>query len=728
MSKVLVISKNAQELECYNSKAKSAIFSSIDFSKYRNPTTEEIKILEKNRNVNSDSEWKNFFVTQTFNPNFVYNSEFSGTIVLGNLEDNFLQFHDLKLHTGIYNSFIEDCVFADDVCVKNVSYLKNYFICRRVMLFNIQEMCCTNHSKFGNGILKKGESENVRVWIGVGNENDGRAVLPFENMLTSDAYLWSRYRDDSKLMQRFVELTEFGNTKEVDTFGFVGQDSVIKNTFLIKDAKIGENAYIKGAFKLKNITIRSNYDEPSQVGEGVEMVNGIMGYGSRVFYQAVAVRFVIGRNCQLKYGVRVLNTIIGDNSTVSCCELLNNLIFPFHEQHHNSSFLIASTVCGQSNIASGATIGSNHNSRSPDGEIFAGRGFWPGLCSDFKHNSRFASFTLIAKGSYQYEMNILYPFSLVSENPETCSISIMPGYWFLYNMFAMARNNSKFKNRDKRVVKEQHIETDPFAPDTIQEVCFGINRIIELMGRWLKLNDEWIKNKPEGDLYQLAKDFLHHNPDSEIVLSDPQCTKKGDVNILKAARGYKEYRKIAKYFAAKTLLEYCTSKGEVSFNKNMLDEVQKIPLYTRWQNVGGQVIAEDKIEELFCDLKEYKINTWQEVHYFYDECQKEYINYKTRYAIYILEFLYSKSISEFSKDIFKDIICDVLIVSNYIYESSISSREKDYTDYFRTITYRNQEEMTAVIGSIKDVAFLQELKKTTFEFNKKLSFLFDDLM
>ena len=113
------------------------------------------------------------------------------------------------------------------------------------------------------------------------------------------------------------------------------------------------------------------------------MVNGIMGYGSHVFYQAVAVRFVIGRNCQLKYGARLLNSVLGDNSTVSCCELLNNLIFPFHEQHHNSSFLIASTIMGQSNIASAATIGSNHNSRSPDCEMIAGRGFWPGLCSDF---------------------------------------------------------------------------------------------------------------------------------------------------------------------------------------------------------------------------------------------------------------------------------------------------------------------------------------------------------
>ena len=109
---------------------------------------------------------------------------------------------------------------------------------------------------------------------------------------------------------------------------------------------------------------------------------------------------------------------------------------------------------GQSNIAAGATIGSNHNSRSPDGEIFAKRGFWPGLCSDFKHNSRFASFVLVSKGSYQYELDIPYPFALVAPGQNGApEISIIPAWWFMYDMFAISRNKNKFIKRDKRVKK-----------------------------------------------------------------------------------------------------------------------------------------------------------------------------------------------------------------------------------------------------------------------------------
>ena len=170
----------------------------------------------------------------------------------------------------------------DDVVIRNVFYMDNYRLGNHVILFNIQEICCTNHSKFGNGILKKGEPEDHRIWLGIANENDGRAVLPFESMIPADAYLWSHYRDDPKLLNRFVDLTEYGNTKELNTYGFIDDDAVVKNSNIIKDTKIGKAAYIKGAFKLKNITVLSSEEEVSQIGEGVEMVNGILGYGSRV--------------------------------------------------------------------------------------------------------------------------------------------------------------------------------------------------------------------------------------------------------------------------------------------------------------------------------------------------------------------------------------------------------------------------------------------------------------
>ncbi len=240
-------------------------------------------------------------------------------------------------------------------------------------------MQTTNHAKFGNGIIKDGESEDVRVWIDVMNEAGGRSILPFDSMITADAYLWAAYRDDTVMTEKLADITQkqYGSLR--GAYGVVGSGATIKSCSVIKDTAIGSCAYIKGANKLKNLTIHSSSEEPTQIGEGVELVNGIVGYACNIFYGAKAVRFVIGRNCSLKYGARLIHSVLGDNSTVSCCEMLNNLIFPVHEQHHNNSFLIASLIQGMSNMAAAATIGSNHNSRANDGEIRAKRGFWPGL-------------------------------------------------------------------------------------------------------------------------------------------------------------------------------------------------------------------------------------------------------------------------------------------------------------------------------------------------------------
>ncbi len=696
----------------------------------RHLTESEIQILKDNHNYNEDASWQNFFVDTAengFDPSLINFSFFSGIIVLGKLSKTVLRYNDLCLTCGIRNSKLNDVVIGDYCVIDNIQYLDNYRIGSRVILFNIQELCCTKHSKFGNGILKKGEPEEHRVWIGVANENEGRKILPFEDLIPADAYLWSHYRDDDELLKRFVELTEKGNNGELNTYGIIGDDVVIKNANIIKDSKICSAAYIKGAFKLKNITVLSSEEEPSQIGEGVEMVNGILGYGSKVFYQAIAVRFVIGRNCQVKYGARILNSVLGDNSTISCCEVLNNLIFPFHEQHHNSSFLIASTVMGQSNIAAGATIGSNHNSRSPDGEIFAKRGFWPGLCSDFKHNSRFASFVLVSKGSYQYELDIPYPFALVAPgNNGSPKISIIPAWWFMYDMFAITRNKNKFLKRDKRVKKIQMIETDPLAPDTMQETMAALDRIIGLTVGYLKsINSEYMEGKETApEQYQAAKDYLHQNFEDDFTLEDSICQKKYGAVIYKPVRAYRMYRKIVKYFATRTLMEFCQALNHEYLTTDLLERIRKLPLYTEWENVGGQIMPSEKVRELFESIKNGSIDDWAAVHHFYKLCDCAYDQYKARYALYLLEQLYSRPLEDFSVDLYRNITDDVSIVAYDIYNASLKSREKDYTDYYRNMVYRSESEMDKVIGPLEDNSFLRELRADTEKFTTKIREIF----
>ena len=103
------------------------------------------------------------------------------------------------------------------------------------------------------------------------------------------------------------------------------------------------------------------------------------------------------------------------------------------------------------------------------------------------------------------------------------------------------------------------------------------------------------------------------------------------------------------------------------------------------------------------------------------------MRYKTRYALHILESLYERAISQFDATVYTDIYTDVAYVANYMYESAVESRKKDYTDYFRTITFRNAEEMTAVLGTLDANEFLNELKADTTEFCSRLNRFFSAL-
>ena len=341
---------------------------------------------------------------------------------------------------------------------------------------------------------------------------------------------------------------------------------MIKNCGIIKDVWIGSDAYLKGANKIKNVTINSDGVRKSQIGEGCELVNGIVGFGCRIFYGVKAVRFIMASHSQLKYGARLINSYLGNNSTISCCEVLNSLIFPAHEQHHNNSFLCASLVMGQSNIAAGVTIGSNHNSRSADGEIQAGRGFWPGLCVSLKHNSKFASFTIIAKGDFPAEVNVPVPFSLVSNDVANDRLVIMPAYWFMYNMYALERNTRKYIERDRRTEKIQLIEYNYLAPDTINEIFDSLKSL--------------------GSLSVLE--------DGSAVTTGWENTNR-ETRIVKVPQSIKLFRELVQYHSICTMIRHLEENSFTGFDdfKNSLPvQIQR----TEWLNIGGQLMKTSSVK------------------------------------------------------------------------------------------------------------------------------------
>lgn len=667
-------------------------------SDYRNLTVEEIVILIENGN--RADNWENILVSESFIPYQIRQSNFFGLVRIGHMAPTYLEYRNLKLESGIYNSTIVSSDLGDYVAIHHVRYMSHFIIGNDVILSNISEMETSSTAKFGNGVLREGEAEDLRIALELCNENGVRSILPFDGMQAADAYLWTRNRQDTVLQHRFKELTEKRFSTVRGTYSMIGDRCIIKNSQNIKNVQIGSDAYIKGINKLKNLTINSSPEAFTQIGEGCELVNGIVGYGCRIFYGVKAVRFILSSFSQLKYGARLINSFLGDNSTISCCEVLNSLIFPAHEQHHNNSFLCAATIMGQSNMAAGATVGSNHNSRAADGEIIAGRGFWPGLCVSLKHNSRFASYTLLVKGDFPYEMDIPIPFSLVNNDVKNDKLMIIPGYWFMYNMYALVRNANKYASRDKRLLKNQYLEYDMLAPDTINEL-FNSLRIIELaVGSQMNeesnslTKEEIIRTgraKLTGPLDQI--------PTSVLVKGFEHSKRK--VELVKIGTAYPLFKRFIQYYGTIHMIDYLETHSFEEL-KNEMTNSQRL----EWENIGGQLIEKNAIDQLLREIKSGKIDDWEDIHKYYHELSRSYLETKRAHAFASLLEITDVRSESISVEIVQAWLKEAISHRTWMVDEIYASRAKDYENPFRNMVYNSEEERDLVVGKLSENSFI----------------------
>ena len=587
---------------------------------YRNLTPQEIEQLERQGNCAED--WGTVRVAEPFCVGCVRNSTFEGAVSLGNIEERRHSDGALTLKEGIYNSCICNTTVGDHPTIHNVRMLSRYTIGNDVLLFNIDEMTA--------------DPKNL-AWLEPMNENGGRRILPFGGMTIGDAYLWARYRGRKALMERLEQMTTALLATEEGRYGRVGDSCVIKNTKSIH-----------------NVIIRSSADDRTVVDSCITLRDGVVGYGCTLEYGVIAVRFLLGEHVHLEFGLRLNDTVVGDNSTLARCEVGNSIIFPAHEQHHNNSFLIAGLIMGQSNIAAGGTIGSNHNSRTADNEIVGGRGFWPGLCCSFKHSSRFASYCLLAKADYPSELDITLPFALVNNNVSKDQLEVMPAYWWMYNMYAMDRNSKKFANRDKRKLKAQNIEFDNLAPDTAEDILRGIKQ----MRAWMSAST------------------------TDTVYAQGQEKSKRPTVVLKAKEGLKAYEEMLVFYAMKTL------EGE------RVEEL-KGQRVKEWINLGGQLVAKPDMEQLIADVESGAINSWQALNERLDTLWKGYPAQKAAHAYAVLCEL--AGVDKLDDTLWQKYQQRYADIQNYIEEQKVASRKKDDENPFRRMTYWDDDELAAVL-------------------------------
>lgn len=625
------------------------IFSKFNLKKYNNTEllkAEEIKILENNGCWAEN--WNQIFIKRPFDPNLFHNTGFYGTVYIGHIEKGFNQFHGVSHPAGIYGCIITSSCIDDNASLSQ-STISAAIIGRNVIIHNCSELSSDP------------DAFKVPVVIGAGNEKAGREALLFSGVTLQDIWLQTHLKSH-ELMQQFLFQFSDAKLSVMNPYTVIEDSCVIENTRSVRSIKLGRRGIISGASRVEECVIGSTSVNRTAICDNAIVKRSFINSGVNIESGAFVEECFIDRHSTIKQGARVIQSAVGSNSTIACGEVQSSFLAPLHEMHHNSSFLIAADIGGECNIASGANLGSNHNSRSNDGELSAGRGFWAGLSTSVKYSSSFASFTLLAKSSFCHELDIPFPFALVSDNVEKNTLDIMPAYWWRYNMYALFRNNWKFQ---KRLGKdESSIEYLFMAPDTAEEVLSAID-----------LLESYKKKIPPFTLENSRR----------------------QVQLLGIEEGIKAYREMLTWYGVSTVLSWLVRPGVTpgKYNDIPLDGSNKLWL---WTNVCGHLVCNADIKQMIHDIEHGDFISWEDVDERFERFDLEYPKTRFAHALHILSMLYKKKV--FDQDMLERIKEDYSMLSEKIKKEIVATRKKDFDNQFRKNSLKEDESLVEILSTI----------------------------
>ena len=433
-------------------------------------TKKEIAALV--RSGNYCESWTNIFVHTRFRPDHIRNNTFLGVCVLGAFSGKIPVLKaPLKLPSGIYGSILANCEIGDDCAVWN-SCITNYLINGNTLIYNVGSLFCSLRASFG--------SANVLV---IGNETGGREVFPFAEMTLSLATALVDRRYDTRLLTAYAMFIERYRAQCTVGFGIVESDCCIMNTNTIDGSYIGKNTTVDNATSVSNCTILSTAQEPVEISSGALIENSCIQWGCRVSSLAIVENSLLIEHSCVERHAKVAKSIIGPNTSIAEGEVTSCLVGPFVGFHHQALLIGALWPEGKGNIGYGANVGSNHTGKAPDQEIRCGEGAFFGLGTNIKFPADFshAPYTIIATGVTTLPQKLEFPFSLIN-TPSRLYPSLgpafnelFPGWVLAENLYAIKRNEAKFKSRNKARRTEIPVET--FRPEIIDMIVSGRNKL-----------------------------------------------------------------------------------------------------------------------------------------------------------------------------------------------------------------------------------------------------------
>ncbi len=187
---------------------------------------------------------------------------------------------------------------------------------------------------------------------------------------------------------------------------------------------------------------------------------------------------------------------------------------------------------------------------------------------------------------------------------------------------------------------------------------------------------------------------------------------KRKVVILKAREGYHAYRQMLHYYAVKTLLGWWQANPGATVGS--MGGALGGSRQQAWVNLGGQLVREPDLAQLFAEIKSGKLAGWADIHRVYDQWWAEYPLRKQQHALATLQELLGTE--NLTPGAWGAAVQQAVGIQEFVRDQVYLSRKKDFDDPFRQTTFRNAAEMKAVVGTAEDNSFVAQVRQETDAF------------
>ena len=185
-------------------------------------------------------------------------------------------------------------------------------------------------------------------------------------------------------------------------------------------------------------------------------------------------------------------------------------------------------------------------------------------------------------------MHIPLPFSLVNNNLSHNELEVMPAFWWMYNMYALARNSWKYRKRDNGKNRLQHIEFDTYAPDSMEEVILG-RKLLEVWTAkaWYRREGVDFSAMDNKELRAKGRELLEgerSRVDSLDVFGENMEKGRRNVRILKVYDAYRSYGEMLLYYGMRNVMNYLKAHPGTDFVA--ISGMFKDRRMREWENLG----------------------------------------------------------------------------------------------------------------------------------------------